>query len=137
MPKDSVLRKWSDFMLEAAEITRRPIDSAKSYKSQLETAGFISVKEVIYEWPQNPWPKEPKLKEMGMSIFLYCIVDLHFIAKIIIGFWNLENTTSGLEGFSMAPFTRTLGWTKQDVEVFSACVRNEMKDKRIHAYWPM
>jgi hypothetical protein len=59
------------------------------------------------------------------------------IAKIIIGMWNLENTTSGLEGFSMAPFTRALGWTKQAVEVFSVGVRREMKDRQIHAYWPM
>jgi hypothetical protein len=59
------------------------------------------------------------------------------IAKIILGLWNLENTNIGLEGFSMAPFTRALGWTKQEVEVFSVGVRNEMKDKRIHAYWPM
>jgi hypothetical protein len=59
------------------------------------------------------------------------------IAKITLGLWNLANTNIGLEGFSMAPFTRALGWTKQEVEVFSVGVRNEMKDEQIHAYWPM
>jgi hypothetical protein len=69
-------------MLQAAEIAGRPIDSAKSYKSQLETAGFINVKEVIYEWPQNTWPEERELKELGMFIFLYCIVVLRFVQII-------------------------------------------------------
>jgi hypothetical protein len=66
-------------MLKAAEIAGRPIDSAKYYKSQLETAGFTNVEEVIYEWPQNPWPDEQKFKELGMSIFLYYIVALYFV----------------------------------------------------------
>jgi hypothetical protein len=55
----------------------------------------------------------------------------------MIGLWNLQNTLMGLEGLSMAPFTRALGWTKEQVEVFSARVRNEIKDGRIHAYWQM
>jgi short-subunit dehydrogenase involved in D-alanine esterification of teichoic acids len=49
--------------------------------------------------------------------------------------WQLENVTSGLEGFSMAIFTRVLGWTKPEVDVFLADVRKEMKDTKIHVYW--
>ena len=35
-----------------------------------------------------------------------------------IGMWNLENMTPALEGFSMALFTRVLGWSKEEVETF-------------------
>lgn len=42
-----------------------------------------------------------------------------------------------LEGFSMAPFTRVLGWTREEVELFLVDVRKEMKNPQIHAYWPM
>lgn len=45
----------------------RPINSSKFYKSQLETAGFSNVVEVIYMWPQNRYPKDAKFKELGMS----------------------------------------------------------------------
>lgn len=38
-------------MLEAANMARRPIDSAKSYKLQLENASFTNVEEVVYTWP--------------------------------------------------------------------------------------
>jgi hypothetical protein len=49
----------------------------------------------------------------------------------------LENSTSGLESFSMALFTRVLNWSKEEVDVFLVSVRKEMKDPKIHAYWPM
>jgi hypothetical protein len=42
-----------------------------------------------------------------------------------------------LEGFSLAPFTRVLKWTKEEVEVLCANVRKEMKDKEFHVYWEM
>lgn len=39
--------------------------------------------------------------------------------------WNCENLLSGLHGFTMATFTRVLGWTPEEVEVFVADVRKE------------
>jgi hypothetical protein len=58
-------------MLDAAKIAGRPIDSAKSYKLQLENAGFTNVQEVIYIWPQGPkLPGTEQSKKLGVSIFL-------------------------------------------------------------------
>jgi hypothetical protein len=37
----------------------------------------------------------------------------------------------------MAIFTRFQGWSREEVEVFVVDVRKEMKDTRIHIYWPM
>jgi hypothetical protein len=42
-----------------------------------------------------------------------------------------------LEGFSLAVFTRVLGWKKEEVETFLVQVRNDMKNPKIHAYLPM
>lgn len=56
---------------------------------------------------------------------------------MIVGVWNRENLLSGLDGFTMATFTRVLGWTPAEVEVFVVDVRKEMKDTSIHAYWNM
>jgi hypothetical protein len=72
MPSSCALRQWSDLMLEAMKAAGCPLDSAKSYKTQLETAGFVDVVERVYYWPQNTWPKDKKYKELGMSIFLHC-----------------------------------------------------------------
>jgi len=48
--------------------------------------------------------------------------------------WHQEATAPGLEGLSLGLFTRVLGWTKEEVEVFLVGVRRDMKDTRIHTY---
>lgn len=51
--------------------------------------------------------------------------------------WTLQNADPQLEGISMAIFTRLLGWSKDEVETFVVKVRKEMRDTKIHVYWPM
>lgn len=95
----------------------RGADTAVHYKQQLADAGFTNINQTIYRWPQNRWPKDKKFKELGM--------------------WVLEDLGGGLEGLSLALFTRVLGWSKEETEVFLAGVRQDMKNTRIHAYWNM
>ena len=38
----------------------------------------------------------------------------------------------GLQGIAMGLFTRILGWTAAEVEVFLVGLRKELKDKSIH-----
>lgn len=113
----SAIFKWSELFLEAGDKAGRPINSAKYYKEQMEAQGFVDVVETIYRWPTNRWPKDKKYKELGM--------------------WNHENIVPSLEGITMGLFTRVLGWEKQEVEVFLVDVRKEMKDTKIHAYFPI
>jgi hypothetical protein len=51
--------------------------------------------------------------------------------------WQLENLGGGLEAISVGIFTRVLGWSKPELDVFLVQVRNEMKDTKIHAYFEM
>jgi hypothetical protein len=51
--------------------------------------------------------------------------------------WVYEDLAPGLEGLSMALFTRLLGWSKEEVDVFLVSVRNDMKNTKYHAYWNM
>lgn len=52
--------------------------------------------------------------------------------------WQQENLLGGgLLNLSIALFTRVLGWTSAEVETFLIDVRKEIKDTKIHAYWPM
>ena len=45
--------------------------------------------------------------------------------------------SSGLDGLNSAVYTRVLGWTKEELDLLLVKVRRELKDKSIHAYWPM
>ncbi len=116
-PKDSALWKWNECLLEAGAKLGRPLDIVQQYRGHLENVGFVNVKEDIYRWPSNMWPRDMKFKELGA--------------------WNLENITSGIEGMTMALFTRGLGWTAEEVQVFLAKVRSDLRNRKMHTYWAM
>jgi len=65
MAEHTALGKWSRLLLEGTTTFGRPLDAALKYKEQMEEAGFKDVVELKYQWPQNQWPEEPKLKDLG------------------------------------------------------------------------
>ncbi|KAK4233412.1 hypothetical protein C8A03DRAFT_38877 [Achaetomium macrosporum] len=67
------------------------------------------------KWPINAWPKDVRYKEIGM--------------------WSEQNFCGGLYGLSVALFTRALGWSTTELEVFLADVRKDLRNRQIHAYW--
>lgn len=106
-----------DRLHEASIFFGREYQDIAKFKGMMEAAGFVDVVERKYKWPTYTWPRDKKHKELG--------------------FWCYENFGGGLEGFCMAPFTRALGWSKEAVTVFAAAVRRDMRDRSIHAYWPI
>ena len=66
LPAGSSLKDWSDKMFEASQIAGTPLNNAKLHKQRLEGAGFENVVETTYFWPQNTWPKDQRLEELGM-----------------------------------------------------------------------
>lgn len=70
-PEDCAVKKWADLILEGTVKLGRPADCAKDYKDQLIEAGFENVVVIQYKWPQNSWPKDPKLKELGKLWWRY------------------------------------------------------------------
>ncbi|KAG5800315.1 hypothetical protein H9Q69_000613 [Fusarium xylarioides] len=114
-PETSPLMKWQEFLIEGSRKLGRPLGDSDKYKDIVEKAGFHNVVETIYIWPTNSWPQDPKLKELGK--------------------WNLINFESGLEGVSLALFTRVLGWSKDQVLSLCADVRNELRNPKVHGYW--
>lgn len=64
--------------------------------------------------PIGPWPKDPKQKEIGS--------------------FQLLQSLDGVESFTLAIFTRVLGWSAEETEVLMAGVRSEFKDRKNHLY---
>jgi hypothetical protein len=59
-----------------------------------------------------------------------------------LGLWAYENAMQALDALSLAVFTRPkdqggLGWTPEELKMLLADVRKDVKNARIHAYWPM
>ena len=99
---------------EAAMIMGKPMRIANKLKRWYEEAGFVDVHEEVYKIPINSWPKDPQFKLIGR-------------------FWA-DSLAAGLQGFALALFTRYLGWTKEELEVYLVDVRQSLQDKSVHAY---
>lgn len=64
--------------------------------------------------PMSPWPKDRKLKEMGIYGEIFA--------------------TGDPEGF-LTFVTSVLGWSKEQFTVFNAMFRREVHDRRNHGYY--
>jgi len=89
--------------------------SLEHNQSRLEEAGFINVREMVWKVPIGVWPKDRLMKEVGM--------------------YNREVLAEALQGVSMGPYTRGLGWTAAEVEVFLTRVRKSLADSSVHSYY--
>jgi hypothetical protein len=114
---DQPVMKWINALIQGSQNLGRPLTDAKKHDQRLINAGFQNVHKKVFKWPTNSWPKDRYYKE--------------------IGFWTMANIGSGLEGLSLALLTRGLGWTREEVLVFLTQVRADLKDPKIHGYWPM
>ena len=113
------LLRWGELLCEAARAFDRPMgsDVSDKYVQWMQDAGFVDIQQRMFMWPSNAWPKDPFMKELGR--------------------WNQINILDGLEGFCLALLTRGLGWKKEEVDIFVARVSRDLRDRRIHAYFPM
>lgn len=115
--QESELAKLGNLFCETSSLMGRPIDVPLKYKAMMEKAGFENIVERRFKWPLNSWPKDAYYKEIGA--------------------WTFANLDGGLEGLTLALFTRALKWSKEETMLFCSKVRAQLKDPRIHAYLPV
>jgi Methyltransferase domain len=113
----TAFREYSELMITGAAKLGKVITHAPNYKRYFEEAGFVDVVEERFQWPFNTWPKGKYYKTLGL--------------------WYNKDMQEGLEGMTMAVFTRAHGMTKEEVQEKVGLVRKDLDDKRIHAYLPM
>lgn len=109
--------EWTLKFMEAMRKVGRDPTAPESYAQWARDAGFVNVTRHDFIWPQNPWPKDPALKELGR--------------------WHLVNTLDGLHGFTVRPFVGILGMSPEEVELLLVQVRKDLVNRQIHTYWPM
>ncbi|KAM5344027.1 hypothetical protein ACJ41O_012564 [Fusarium nematophilum] len=112
--KATDFQQWVNTICEAAAKFGKPLTCAPEWKSKLEEAGFVDVQQEIRKVPMGPWPKDPKLKEIGR---FQAIQE----AQVI------DSYTPGL-------FGRVLGWSEEEIQVFLAKVKRDLNDPTIHLY---
>ena len=71
-------------------------------------AGFQDVHEIILRLPLSEWHSDPKMRDIG---------------RISGAAMSL-----GVEGYSLAMYTRYLGWSKEEVQILLEKVRKDVTD---------
>lgn len=97
MTPDWPWAEWTRTLEEASLRFGKPLRIAGKMKRWYREAGFEDVHEEIFKVPVNPWPKDPRMKDLGKMCEL--------------------NLLDGVQGFSLALLHRGLGWTKNEIEV--------------------
>lgn len=144
VPDDSAMAQWGILFREGA----KKLGSTASFsvprdgtqRKSLEEAGFINIQEKgvkvrltplllsvgsnwasekkadmrILQIPICGWPKDPKQREIGQYTRA-----------------AIENDIEGTVGFSALQ----LGWTKEEVMVYAAHLRKEMRSGNLHGYF--
>jgi SAM-dependent methyltransferase len=113
-PENSSILQYYKILNEAAAKFGKTLNIAPTLKSSIEEAGFVNVVEKIFKAPIGPWAKDPKLKELGR--------------------WNLLAMHESLPPYTLKLFCGSLGWRKEEAEVFIAKVKGELADRNIHPY---
>ncbi|KAG4431839.1 hypothetical protein IFR05_012677 [Cadophora sp. M221] len=116
MPEDYLVQEWLKFVAQGLAVLGPDLLGAVKNAQYLRDAGFVNIEERIFKIPIGTWPKNRTLK--------------------MVGFYGRTMIYDGLEGNSLGPFTRGLGWTSEEVQVFLVNVRKALMDSSVHSYLP-
>ncbi|ETN43894.1 uncharacterized protein HMPREF1541_11025 [Cyphellophora europaea CBS 101466] len=110
------VNEWCKNVVAACDQQGRPIAITRSLKGWMEDAGFVDVHEAEYKVPLSPWPKDPRLKEIGR--------------------YYLVQSFEAAESFILQLYTKVLGKPMDETRSFIDKVRAEIADRNLHIYAP-
>lgn len=108
---------WMKHLIEACAKFGKPVDCADKWKHRLIKAGFVDVQQELRKLPIGPWPKDPKLKELGR--------------------YQAIQESKVIDSYTPKLFEYALGWSADEIQVLMAQVKNELRDPAIHLYLPV
>ncbi|RYP09002.1 hypothetical protein DL765_008599 [Monosporascus sp. GIB2] len=117
IPPGSAMDQWGKLFWEAGRKLRR---SFRVYQDNLqvkamEEAGFVDIQVWEFKAPIGGWPADPKLREIG-EFAQMC-------------------TEADIEGYILFVCHTVLGWSKEEVSVFVAHWRRQVRSKKTHAFY--
>ncbi|KAI3558369.1 TAM domain methyltransferase [Colletotrichum abscissum] len=108
------IMKWDRLFIEACKMLGREDSPGPKLEGWVREAPFKNVVHQHFKIPLGPWTKDAHNKDLGMC--------------------NLAQTLEGLDAFTLKLFIGVLGWTREEVMVLLAQVRQELKSGAFHAY---
>ncbi|XXG94483.1 hypothetical protein Hte_000740 [Hypoxylon texense] len=118
IPPNSAMYMWQDLFTEGGKKLGRPftILTEDTQRKGIEAAGFVDITVKDIKVPMGSWPADSRLKEIGQ--------------------WAQYTLEQDLEGFVMFMWNTVLGRSLEEMQVFLASYRRELRTRSIHAYLP-
>jgi len=113
---NTTLLDWCHKTLEGSSRVGRTWADPRSYKCIMEEVGFVDVTETKLKWPLNTWPRDPKLKQLGMWVREDMMEILPAVKKV---------------------FTMGLGWSIVDTDIFVERAKADLMNRNIHGWVDM
>lgn len=110
--EDNMVIKFCQVFNAACDKMGRHGSPGQHLETWAKEAGFTDVHHEVRKVPIGPWAKDKQLKQVGA---------LHQI-----------NLTELLEAALLGLMVRVEGWTPEEVQVFTAKVRTDLKKKSVH-----
>lgn len=115
LPPTAHIHKFVAALVEGCDKMGKEVLPGPKIEGWVKDAGFVNVSVRTYKVPLGPWPRDARMKEVGLL--------------------NLMQVIEGLEAFSYRLFTGVLGWELGEVQVLNAKVKEEIKGRAHHAYY--
>ncbi|PGH15496.1 hypothetical protein AJ80_05513 [Polytolypa hystricis UAMH7299] len=114
--------RWLSLLASAHTKSSRPLHPEAGWKSQLQAAGFIDVVEEKYSVPLTaPWSSSSSSSPPAQDENLATSGGAGELGR-----YMQANMHEAVEAMTLAPFTRVLGWERDEVDVLVEAVRNDL-----------
>ncbi|GAB1312634.1 SAM-dependent methylransferase [Madurella fahalii] len=112
----TALGQWGKIFVEGGRRSGRTFTVVYDglQRKAMEAAGFVDIQERDIKQPIGNWPKDPRMKEIGE------------FTKLTL--------TQDAEGF-LVFIANTLGWSREEIMVYLAMFRREVRSGAYHAYY--
>jgi hypothetical protein len=114
--KDNLVAEFFNKVRQGLEAFNVDLLASRKNKQKVEDAGFVRVEERVMKIPLGTWPKDSRMKSIGL--------------------YNRSVIHDALQGVSIKPLTHGLKWTMDEVELYLVGVRKCLYDNSQHSYIP-
>jgi len=115
--KGTAIERWAEALAVSTHNLGKDFERTPLYRKYFIECGFVDVQEKLLAWPIGSWASNQKMKLLGA------------LCK--------QNMLEGIQGLTMAVFTRGLGMSATEVELLLMEVRNDINSGNLHIYLPM
>ncbi|KAL1981103.1 hypothetical protein VTN96DRAFT_3086 [Rasamsonia emersonii] len=114
LKEDSPYIQWLTHLNQAGDKTGRKMNVAPELRRWVTDAGFEDVTEKVYVVPLGPWPKDPRLKELGK--------------------WETVVAPESVEAYGLRLYTQILGRSPEEARTQQERVKKQFRERSLHAY---